>query len=154
MECCVIFQIISDRLYHYGISKAVQLQSTISPTYFYFFQFKSQFALGEMMSGGRTDLGVAHGEDVFLVFPVAERQKIPFNDEETYMEFKLMEMYNKFANNNEAQFGGLIIAPVQGKIIHHMDILSPTQFGMKTFKENYFGNQIFWDKELNFHLEN
>ena len=147
-------QMVSDRLYHYGISKAVQLQSTISPTYFYFFQFKSQFALGEMLSGGRTDLGIAHGEDVFLVFPVAERQKIPFNDEETSLEFKLMEMYIKFANKNEARFGGLAITPVQGKAIHHMDILSSTQFGMKIFKEDHYGNQKFWDMLINFHLEN
>ena len=64
---------MSDRMYNYGISKSLQIQSKISPTYFYFYQFKSVYALGELMSGGRTDLGVAHGEDVLIIFPIAGR---------------------------------------------------------------------------------
>ena len=126
----------------------------IAPTYFYYFQYKTQYGLGELSSGGRTDLGIAHGEDVFLIIPLSERKKIPFDDDETNLEFKFFDMYTKFSNNNLAEFGMLEIAPVNGTTINYMDILSPTQFGMKVFKENYYGNQMFWDKEINFHLEN
>lgn len=143
---------MSDRMYNYGLSKAVQIQSLIHPTYFYFYQFKSVYALGEMMSGGRTDLGVAHGDDVFIIFPLAGR--IPLNAEEEEMSSNLIHMYIKFANGNEAQFGGVPMTPVLGKTINYMDIKSPSQIQMNFFGEEVYGNQKFWDKELNYHLEN
>ena len=139
-------------MYNYGLSKSVQVQSKIAPTYFNFYQFKSLYALGEMMSGGRTDLGVAHGDDVFIIFPLAGR--IPLNADEEEMSSNLIQMYIMFANENIAQFGGVQMMPVLGKKIQYMDIKSPSQIAMNFFTEEFYGNQKFWDKELNFHLEN
>ena len=109
-------------------------------------------ALGEFISGGRTDLGIAHGEEYFLMFPISKRG--PFNSEESDMCLKLLEMFLKFSFNNEAQFGGLSITPVQGKTFNYMAIESPTKYGMEVFDEDYYGNQKFWDKYINYRLEN
>lgn len=78
----------------------------------------------------------------------------PFNADETDLSFKLLEMYLKFSNNNEAQFGGVPMLPIQGKIFNYMEIESPTKYGMKVFEEDFYGNQKFWDEIINYHLEN
>ena len=141
---------LSDRIYNYGISKALQLQSKIAPTHFYLYQFKAEYALGEMMSGGRTELGVAHGDDVLIIFPLDGRS--PLNADEEEMTSKLIKMYIMFANENVAQFGGVPIIRVQLKTIKYMDIKSPTQYRMNLFEEEFYGNQKFWDKVLNYQL--
>lgn len=41
---------LSDRLFKYGIGKSVLLQSAISPTYFYEFDFKIQSGMSELFS--------------------------------------------------------------------------------------------------------
>ena len=146
------FQILSDRLYHYGIAKAIEIQSVLAPTYYYYFKYKTQYALGELMTGGRTDLGIAHGEEYFLIFPISKRG--PLNSEESDMCSKLLEMYLKFSINDEAQFGGVPITPVQGKMINYMAIESTTKYGMEVFEEDYYGNQKFWDKNIDYRLEN
>lgn len=48
---------ISDRLFNYDFIKAIQLQSEISPTYYYHFQYKSRAGLGEGMSGTTDNIG-------------------------------------------------------------------------------------------------
>lgn len=41
---------LSDRLFKYGIGKSILLQSAISSTYFYEFDFKIQSGMGELFS--------------------------------------------------------------------------------------------------------
>ena len=102
------------------------------------------------MSGGRTDLGVAHGDDVFIIFPIAGR--IPLNADEEEMSSNLIKMYIMFANENEAQFGGVKMIPVLGKTIHYMDIKSPSQIEMNLFTEEFYGNQKLSSLSQNFWL--
>jgi carboxylesterase type B len=49
--------IFSDRLYNYGIRKALFLQAHSSPTFFYLFDHKISFGIGEMLSG-QTDVNL------------------------------------------------------------------------------------------------
>lgn len=46
----------------------MKLQGIISPVYFYHFRYKTLFGDGEDMSGKSENLGVAHGEDIYLLY--------------------------------------------------------------------------------------
>lgn len=49
---------ISDRLFNNDFIKAIQLQSEVSPTFYYHFQYKSSSGLGEGMTGSTDNIGL------------------------------------------------------------------------------------------------
>ncbi|CAO1363125.1 unnamed protein product [Diamesa serratosioi] len=136
--------IVSDRLYNYGAIKAINLQSQISPTFFYHFQYKSLFGLGEMLSEQKAvNLGVAHGEDVLLIFKVGERKKLPYSAEELLMIGSLTELYFNFADKNVAVYQETALKEITTGQFNTMEIYATDKFE-NIFKDD-FANSEFWD---------
>lgn len=50
---------MSDRLFNYDFIKSIQLQSEVSPTYYYHFQYKSLSGLSEGMTGSTDNIGLS-----------------------------------------------------------------------------------------------
>lgn len=86
------FKIFTDRLYHSGALKALELQSSTSPeTYFYYFRYQKS----------PTDaLGVSHGDDVFLIYEnldVAYPFDIRDLEGSVQMSHLLTDLYDNFS---------------------------------------------------------
>jgi hypothetical protein len=84
-------------LYLSDIGKAVQLHQLSTPkVFFYFYTYKAAIGMGEMMSHQSENLGVAHGEDIFLFYKTELRQ-LPFTEGEEKMIDAMLDMYETFS---------------------------------------------------------
>ncbi|KAG5677930.1 hypothetical protein PVAND_007644 [Polypedilum vanderplanki] len=136
--------ILSDRLFKHHSVVAIQLQSKWSSSYYYYFNYKSLMGVGEIMSKTNDNLGIAHGEDVFLIFKSGLRH-LPYSDEELEMNKKLLNFYYDFAKSDTPKFAGLTIEQSTPDNCKYLQIFSNEKFSMKEIDEN-FGNVNFWDK--------
>jgi hypothetical protein len=162
--------IFSDRLYNYGIRKALFLQSHASSTFFYLFNHKISFGIGEILSGladvnlgikqpleFRLEIlisfsGISHGEDVVLLLLVG-REEIPLTKEELLMSNKLLDMLQEFNKLGHLSFNGIQLNELTKDNLQYMRISSPTNCSIEMLYD--FGNGKFWDEILHDHvLEN
>lgn len=68
------------------------------PTYVYYYSSKLKLGVGEIFAGKSSDLlGVAHGDDVLLLYLV-QVAKTQLTDTETLMQSKLLDLYESYAN--------------------------------------------------------
>lgn len=88
--------------------------------------------------------GVAHGEDIFLIYGII-LSNFPNSESEATVSTNLINMYYNFSKNNSAIYGGLKIDKSEPDDIKYLEISSATEFGMKQMNEN-FGNLEFWDQ--------
>ncbi|XP_019535055.3 venom carboxylesterase-6 [Aedes albopictus] len=102
-------RIISNRLYFAGVIRSAQLMQSHAPVYLYYDAYKTKFAIGEYLSNSTKNYGVAHGEDVLLLFNTEWREDIPFTKEELLMSKRFVEMYEDFARTGVPKFGDIEI---------------------------------------------
>lgn len=92
----ITFQISSNRLFHFGADKSVRMMGRHIPVYMYYYTFKNSFALAEIFAGKMSDLlGVAHGDDVFLLYS-AKPALHDLRDGEKSMQTHLLDMYESY----------------------------------------------------------
>lgn len=147
---------ITDRLYHDGAFKAVELQSKFAPTYFYYFRFVANsgvaLELNEIGQQGSSEpplsdyLGVSHGDDVFLIYfnPGSRGSNISFSADEKKMGYQLMNMYFNFASESFATYGNMTVYDVKPNQVNCLEIFSPQNFSMRVLNEE-FGQVKFWN---------
>lgn len=150
---------ITDRLYHNGAFKAVQMQSEFSPTYFYYFRFigKKGFAnklkekgakhYSESNDLNQNDfLGVSHGDDIFLIYSTknSRRSAMFHSEEEQIVSNELINLYYNFATKNLATFNNLTITKVEPSNVECLELFSSQNYSMVS-KNSSFGNGMFWD---------
>lgn len=151
MSCVSICsQIISDRLYKHGLAKSVKLQGIISPTYFYHFRYKTKYGDGEDMSGKDENLGVAHGEDVYLLYSTEDlRDEVrPYSIDEKRMQSLLLDLYVTFGKTDTPKMGDFDVPPIDAlsvaqDTVKHACIDSPDS--VATASADDFGEEKFWD---------
>lgn len=163
---------ISDRLYKYGINKAIGLQAGFSQTFFYNYNFKTLFGLAEYMSGqtevnlGKSKslketkpvlkilkiLGTAHGEDVLLMFHSIFRDDVPLSEDEVRMRISLIDMLLGFSFQDKIFFGEIEMEPISKDDIEYLNIKSLEDYEIKKFGD--YGNASFWDEILHYANEN
>lgn len=68
------------------------------PVYAYAFDYKTQYAYGEIMSHMKKVNAVAHGEDIILIYESTIRDGIPFSTDESVVMNLLLDMYESFAS--------------------------------------------------------
>lgn len=79
------------------MDRATKLQGKLSPTYAYFYKSKLKLGVGELFAGTQSDLlGVAHGDDVLLLFLV-QACKTELSDKEKAIQSKLLDLYESYA---------------------------------------------------------
>ncbi|EAT35318.1 AAEL012509-PA, partial [Aedes aegypti] len=102
-------RIISNRLYFAGVVRSAQLMQKHAPVYLYYDAYKTKYAISEYLSNSTKNYGVAHGEDVLLLFNTEWREKIPYTSEELLMAKRFVEMYDEFARTGVPKFGEIKI---------------------------------------------
>ncbi|KAL7048232.1 hypothetical protein ACKWTF_003276 [Chironomus riparius] len=133
---------LSDRLFKSGAYEAIQLQSKYSPSFFYHFNYKSKFSVGEIMGNTTDFLGVSHGEDIFLIFTNHFRH-FDYTEDEKRMAQNLLNLYYEFSSNNLPKFDIQVINPSLPDAIQYLEISSNEKYAMKLETEK-FGNVKFW----------
>lgn len=68
------------------------------PVYPYAFDYKTQYAYGELMAHRNKLTAVAHGEDIILIYESTVRAAIPFSPDEIVVMNLLLDMYESFAH--------------------------------------------------------
>lgn len=96
----------------------------------------------------KENLGVSHGDDVFLIYDNPDsRSYIPFSEEEKKVSKNLIGLYSSFANQKVPFFGNLSMVEAKPDKINCLEIFSDRIVSMAV-KER-FGQIKFWDS-LNF----
>lgn len=91
-------QLYTDRYFYYDLGKAVQGLFRKTPTFVAIYKFKAQFGFGELLAGRTGRTGVAHGDDVTLLFKTPLRDNHPLSLDEEDMGAKLLELYDALLN--------------------------------------------------------
>uniref|UniRef100_A0A182T512 COesterase domain-containing protein n=1 Tax=Anopheles maculatus TaxID=74869 RepID=A0A182T512_9DIPT len=103
----VLIQIISNRLYFAGVTETAKLIHPYTNLYLYYDLYKAVYGVGEALSHHDEPglLGVAHGDDVLLIFPSVLRDEIPYTEEEMKVVDTFVAMYESFAKGDKPRFG-------------------------------------------------
>ncbi|XP_052896237.1 venom carboxylesterase-6-like [Anopheles moucheti] len=103
----VLIEIISNRLYFAGVTESAKLMHPFTNLYLYYDLYKSKYGVGEALSHHDQPglLGVAHGDDVLLIFPSVLRETIPYTEEEIKVVDQFVAMYESFAKGDRPRFG-------------------------------------------------
>lgn len=128
---------LSDRLFKADYHNTLSFNA---PTFCYYFKYQIENSKSIINNSGKT-LGVAHGDDVFLIFN--NRKLSEYNDEEKIIGRNFVEMYKNFATNGFPLFGGHKINAVD-KNLQCLEIISGSNFSMISLEKS-FGNFEFWD---------
>lgn len=134
---------ITDRLYHSGAYKALELQSKVYSTYFYYFRVRTKTEIDEQLN---IFLGISHGDDVFLIYdnPTSRGPShIPFSEDEKIVQHDLIKLYRSFSTNNFAFYGNTAIQIIDSSV-SCLEIFSSGNFSMQT-KDKSFGHTVFWE---------
>lgn len=146
---------LTDRLFKHGAFKSLKLQAGHSTAYFYHFLYKTLFTMVPNENLGRlsdilinfdlteTYSGVAHGEDVFLIYKRNDRTE-PFTDGEVKVSKNLLSLYFNFANSNEVVFGGIKADKVNPKSVQGLEITDSGE-GVIIDVDDAFGSGPFWE---------
>lgn len=133
---------VTDRLYHSGAYKALELQSKIYSTYFYYFRVRTKTEIDEK----NIFLGISHGDDVFLIFDNPSSRGpsyIPFSEDEKVVQHNLIKLYRSFSTNNFAFYDNIRIENIYPSVTC-LEIFSSKNFSMQ-IKDKSFGQSVFWD---------
>lgn len=141
---------ITDRLYHSGAKKSLELQSKFSATYFYYFRFITKTGIATELNNVSADqnripyLGVSHGDDVFLIYynPLS-RFQIPYSDDEKVVSKDLIKVYKSFSTNNFPFYDSVKLEKVDRFDIKSLEIIDSANFSIKSINKD-FGHEQFW----------
>ncbi len=97
-------------------------------------------------------LGVAHGEDLFLILPQNFRDDAPMNENELLMASNLLDMFIEFSKNERITFGNVDLKVLANESLNFLEIFNPKIAKINKF--NNFGNEAFWDQTIKFDMEN
>uniref|UniRef100_A0A182QSA5 Carboxylic ester hydrolase n=1 Tax=Anopheles farauti TaxID=69004 RepID=A0A182QSA5_9DIPT len=139
--------ILSNRLFFAGVTKTAKLLQPHLPVYFYYFNFKALYGIGEKMSGTNENYGVAHGDDVLLVFPSSIRDNHPLTDEELRVVSNFVTLYDTFTQGLEPTYGSyaLPVQNVTGKL-RYLEVKHPDCEICSVTKTAYgVSDELFWD---------
>ncbi|XP_065087801.1 venom carboxylesterase-6-like [Ochlerotatus camptorhynchus] len=138
-------RIISNRLYFAGVVRSTQLMQVHTPIYLYYDVYKTKYAIGEYLSNSTKNYGVAHGEDVLLLFNTEWREQVPYTKEELLVASRFVKMYEQFARDSVATFGSYDIPRMDKKdMVRFLEVNYPKcepKLSRQLSDENFW-NQI------------
>uniref|UniRef100_A0A182N7U2 carboxylesterase n=2 Tax=Anopheles dirus TaxID=7168 RepID=A0A182N7U2_9DIPT len=139
--------ILSNRLFFAGVTKTAKLLQPHMPVYFYYFNFKALYGISEKMSGSNKNYGVAHGDDVLLVFPSSIRDNHPLSDVELRVVSSFVTLYDTFCQGLEPKYGSysLPVQNITGKL-QYLEVQGPDCEICGLPKTAYgVSDEQFWD---------
>uniref|UniRef100_A0AAG5D6Z8 Carboxylic ester hydrolase n=1 Tax=Anopheles atroparvus TaxID=41427 RepID=A0AAG5D6Z8_ANOAO len=146
--------ILSNRLFFVGATRAAKLLQPHLPVYFYYYNFKAAYGIGELLSGSLENYGVAHGDDTLLIFPSSMRDKHPYTDAERRVVTNFVTLYDTFSRGLEPMYGpdALPVQNITGKL-QFLEVKAPPPCGTNCggVRVAYgVGDEQFWES-LDFH---
>jgi hypothetical protein len=96
-----------------------------------------------LQSNTTEHLGVAHGDDLFLIFN-NRKSLSSYSEEERRLGHDFVEMYAMFSKNNEVNFGNIKIDEAKENDVQCIEVISSTNYSMKSLHDE-FGEQQFWE---------
>ncbi|XP_052862415.1 esterase-5B-like [Anopheles cruzii] len=140
-----LVSILSNRLFVEGITRTAKLLQPHLPVYFYYFNFKTVYGLGELLSGTDNNLGVAHGDDMLLIFPSDFRDDHPYSDEELKVVSNFLTLYDTFSRGLPPKYGQheLPVQNVPGQL-RFLEVQHPKCCEVKTAYG--VSDETFWEK--------
>ena len=126
-------------MFKVGFYNALKYQSIASPTYCYYFEFFTKESKSIINTSERK-LGVAHGDDIFLIFN--NRNLSDYEKDEIQLGRDFVEMYKDFAQTNE--FNNSSMQPISNDNLTCLKIKSPSNFATMHVDGNIFANSDFW----------
>ncbi|XP_063697484.1 venom carboxylesterase-6-like [Culicoides brevitarsis] len=142
-------KILTDSLFLAGIHESIEQFSPLMPTYIYGFDFKTEYGFGEFLSGRNKVKGIAHGEDMVLIYDTSLRSNIPFTLEEQLVMGHLLDIYESFAYTSIPKIGGKNLEPTPSlkKSITFTHIRGPNNYSTVTTENlDKFTEKLFWGK--------
>uniref|UniRef100_A0A182M7B4 Carboxylic ester hydrolase n=1 Tax=Anopheles culicifacies TaxID=139723 RepID=A0A182M7B4_9DIPT len=140
-------QILSNRLFFAGVTKTAKLLQPHLPVYFYYFNFKAEYGIGEQLSGSKENYGVAHGDDVLLIFPSSIRNNHPLNKDELRVVSNIAHLYETFTHGLQPKYGACDL-PVQNitDMLQFFEVKEP-DIEMCGLAKTVYGvsDEHFWD---------
>ena len=92
--------IISDHWFVNAMKHAVDVHRKHSTVYYYHTDYKARYGFGELLSNQtEKNLGVAHGDDVFLFYSSPIRHGYDFTEGEKEMARKFTDIYHQYSMN-------------------------------------------------------
>lgn len=135
---------MSNRLYFAGVICSAQLMQTYIPVYIYYDMYKTKHCIGEALSKSTKNYGVAHGEDVLLIYTTSRRDAIPYTEEETVMAGRFVDMYERFSRDNVAKFGDYELPRMDRKdIVQFLEINYPKS---EIKHSHQLSDEEFWNQ--------
>lgn len=93
----------------------------------------------------KQNLGVSHGDDVFLIYEnLDSRSYIPYSEGEKAVSRNLIGIYNSFVKQNVPFYGKLSIVEAKPDKINCLEIFSENLVSTSV-KDERFGQIKFWD---------
>lgn len=90
-------------------------------------------------------LGVAHGEDIFMIYK-SHKRVLPFSKNESKVSRNLINMYFNFANSSVVTFGDVFVEKVNpANKVTGVEISNSGEGVIRDYEET-FGNGPFWDE--------
>uniref|UniRef100_A0A336MAE2 Carboxylic ester hydrolase n=1 Tax=Culicoides sonorensis TaxID=179676 RepID=A0A336MAE2_CULSO len=140
-------KILTDYLYLSGFHKAIDQLSPIMPTYVYGFDYKTTYGFGEAISGQNKSKGIAHGEDIVLIYDTSVRKNHPFTLEEQTVMGHLLDIYESFAHTGIPKINGTKLNQTTStEAITFTHIKGPNNFTTITKNLDKFTDKFFWYK--------
>ncbi|XP_058457058.1 venom carboxylesterase-6-like [Malaya genurostris] len=135
---------ISNRLYFAGVTRSAKLMQAHTPVYLYYGNYKCKYGLGEYLSNSTKNYGVAHGEDVLLMFKTEMRDATPYTEEELTVANLFIEMYANFARDDVPVFGEYIIPRMEDKhVLRFLEVNYPKS---EQKVKDQLSDEDFWNQ--------
>ncbi|XP_059483675.1 venom carboxylesterase-6-like isoform X2 [Neocloeon triangulifer] len=139
-----IVQMISDRLFLVDAQKAAEVQAASSkaPVWFYYFTFRGEHSLSDLMTGTKNDYGASHADDVsyFLNVTFIPQEK-PRTGADAQVQTQMLDIWTSFVKSgNPAE--GIVWEKVepQGPLKYLLVDAAPS----KMAQTDDLGNGKFW----------
>lgn len=140
-------KILTDYLYLTGFQQAIDQLSPITTTYVYGFDYKTAYGFGEAISHRNHTKGIAHGEDIVLIYDTDIRHDRPFTLEEQDVMSQLLDIYESFAYTGVPEIRGMRLKPTNSTTaITFTHIKGPHNFSSVTTNLDRFTDKAFWNR--------
>ncbi|XP_072763917.1 juvenile hormone esterase [Anoplolepis gracilipes] len=141
-----LVKMTGDRFFVIDSEKAARMQAKVNknPVWYYYFSYRGQRSLSDVMSGTTENFGVSHGDDVLYALDTAWVDPTK-TKEDRDMQRHLIDFWVSFATDGIAKMANvnwLKVDPSK-KELNYLHIAGPTKINMES--NDNLGQKEFWN---------
>ncbi|KAF5270980.1 hypothetical protein FQA39_LY08283 [Lamprigera yunnana] len=145
-----LVQMAGDRLFYVDTDKSIRLQAKTNkaPTYYYHFTYEPEdaFSIIYLFTSLAKRQGVAHGDDILLIFHIPNLPLKKFTKADEQMKNILLDIWMSFSKEGVPKVKNVKWDPVSRNTkdnINYLHLKSPNDISFKQIEE--IGRRSFWD---------